>query len=412
MRKHSNSIFLAAMISVFIWASVSRAAEIVIGYSGPLSGLAVEFGQDCLNGIDMAIKEINASGGINIKNQNYTFRLVSMDDQFNPKIAVNNVRQLRKEHKALAVFNAGDSIAAIMKINQEKGNEILLMAYTGLPTITDMNNKLMVVIPPSFSLYCRFYTDLAWEKGWRKAAMVVTAGNIGDEWRSYFSKEWVKKGGIITADKSTNYYTRTDFTKPLTEALATNPDFLLIGGPSATTALVIEQARARGFEGGFVLLDIAKMDAIRTVLEKPLLMEGSIGVKMFSDVPDCPASITFLQNSKTNYLRTPTWENALHYTGMYALARAVAEARTADNVHAIRAAFPRVFPMLGDRYPIEIYGISPHGRFIYPLSIQSMRHGKFTKPDYYVWWTKSKKEFDMIQKQTKNSTPLTWKRVD
>ena len=57
------SMFVLALIA---WAAVGSAEDIVIGYSGPLSGPAAEYGQDCVNGIDMAINEINAAGGITL----------------------------------------------------------------------------------------------------------------------------------------------------------------------------------------------------------------------------------------------------------------------------------------------------------------------------------------------------------
>ncbi len=55
-------VFLAAA-----WGAKADAEEIVVGFTGPLSGPAAEYGQDCLNGIDMAVKEINASGGMKVK---------------------------------------------------------------------------------------------------------------------------------------------------------------------------------------------------------------------------------------------------------------------------------------------------------------------------------------------------------
>jgi len=82
--------------------------------------------------------------------------------------------------------------------------------------------------------------------------MVVTLGAYGDEWRQGFREYWEKRGGVITADKPANYYTETDFSSPLAAAIATKPDVMLIGGPSATTALVIEQARSMGFKGWFL----------------------------------------------------------------------------------------------------------------------------------------------------------------
>jgi branched-chain amino acid transport system substrate-binding protein len=98
---------LAGVVAVFFvvsWAGSSRAAEIVIGFSGPLSGPAAEYGQDIVSGIDMAVKEINGSGGIKVGGQTYTFKLEKLDDRIDPTQAVNNARRF-KTNKAIAVFN-------------------------------------------------------------------------------------------------------------------------------------------------------------------------------------------------------------------------------------------------------------------------------------------------------------------
>ena len=408
MRKCKSLIFLAAMILGFIWVAVAPAEEIVIGFSGPLSGPAAEYGEDCVNGLDMAVNEINAKGGIKVKGKSYTFRLEKMDDKVDPKIAVSNAQQLRKEKKAIAIFNpVATTIAPLMGINQEKKNEFLVMAYTSVPTFAQMGNKLTVITAVPFTTYIKVYTTLAWEKGWRKGAMVVTAGAYGEAWRKIFADAWIKKGGTITADKPANYYTRTDFAAPLAEALATDPDFLLIGGPSGTTALVIEQARAKGFEGGFIMIDQSKMDAVAQVMQKPLGLEGTFATAMVSHVP-YPATESFKQNYAMLYKRNVTWESVLHYTHAHALAQAIVAAGTVDNPAAIRAAFPRIFPLMGDKYPMEIYGITPNGVLIYFPVTQTMKHGRFTKATGYIWWTKTKKEFEAITKMTKGGAELVW----
>ena len=412
MKTGKHFIFLAAVILGMIWVASAGAQEIVIGYTGPLSGPAGEYGQDCLNGVEMAILEINAAGGIAIKGKKHTFKLLKMDDRVNPQTAVNNAMQMRSESKAIAIFNpVFGTIASLMKVNTDQKNEFIIMGYTSTPQASEMGNKLAVITTIPLTVYNRLEANLAWAKGWRKGAMVVTAGAYGDEWRKAFRKEWEKNGGSITVDKATNYYTRTDFAGPLTEALASQPDFLLIGGPSTTTALIVEQARAKGFEGGFVMIDQAKLDAIHAMMERPLGMEGSIGVAMVSGIP-YPASDAFAKNNKANYRRNVTWETVVNYTGMHALAKAIAAAGTTTDTRAIRAAFPRVFPLLGDKYPMEIYGITANGRILHAAVIQSMKHGRFTQPQAYIWWARTQKEFNQIKKMYKGSAPLVWQQVD
>lgn len=412
MTRCKNFIFLTAMILGMIWVAAAGAQEIVIGYTGPLSGPAGEYGQDCANGVEMAINEINAAGGVVVKGKKYIFKLEKMDDRVNPQITVNNALQMRKEFKAIAVFNpVFGTMAALMKINQEKKNEFLVMGYTSVPQASEMGNKLTIILTMPFHIYNKVFANLAWQRGWRKGAIVVTAGAYGDAWRKVFRDEWEKKGGVITVDKATNYYTRTDFAAPLAEALASEPDFMLIGGPSATTALIIEQARAKGFEGGFVMIDQAKLDAIQAVMEKPLGLEGTLGLAKVTSI-SFPATENFKQQYTAAYKRDYTWESVVNYTSMHALAKAIVAAGTVDDVRAIRAAFPKAFPMLGDKYPMEVFGITQGGRMLSTPVVQTMKHGKFTQPNLYVWWANTQKEFDQVQKITKGSIPFIWHRMD
>jgi len=130
-------------------ASAQAAKEVVIGYTGPISGIAAEYGQDCAAGIEMAINEINAGEGITVKGQKYQFKLVKLDDMIDPTAAVNNCRRLRDQYKAPAIFNpVFNTIAPMAKINQEKGNEFLIMAYTSTPKVIEIGNKLLTASPP------------------------------------------------------------------------------------------------------------------------------------------------------------------------------------------------------------------------------------------------------------------------
>ncbi|MCX7981341.1 MAG: ABC transporter substrate-binding protein [Syntrophales bacterium] len=405
-------LFLAAFTLGGLPA-VATADEIVIGYTGPLSGPAAEYGQDCLFGLEMAIKELNAAGGIEVKGVKYTIKLEKFDDRADPTQAVNNARRIRAA-KGIAVFNGVfTTLAAMAKVNEEPGNEFLLMAYTSTPKVVQLGNKLLIgTTAPPFPAYIQVFTELAMkEEGWKKAAMLCTLGAYGEEWRHAFSNYWKKKGGVITIDKPANYYTETDFSAPLTAVLATKPDTILIGGPSSTTALVIEQARNMGFKGGFILIDQAKMDYMAGILKGYKLFGNTIGVagatEMWTPILD-----SWVKTYKTAYKRPPTSESLRNYGAMIALARAITTAGTTTDVKAIRAAFPKIFPILGDRIPTELYGIQPHGRMLMAGGVQRVITGQLQPPVQYYHWIQSDKEWKEIQKITKYKTDRRWLKVD
>ncbi|MBI4963173.1 MAG: ABC transporter substrate-binding protein [Desulfomonile tiedjei] len=392
-------VFFLAVALASAWlaagASAQATKEVVIGFSGPLSGVAAEYGQDCANGVEMAIKEINAAGGITVGADKCMLKLVKLDDRIDPTEAVNNSRKLMDQHKAPAVFNpVFNTLAAMARVNQEKGQEFILMAYTSTPKAMEMGNKLLTAIPPPFTVYVKAFSDLAWKKGWRKVAMVVTLGAYGDEWRHAFKEYWQDKGGQISADKPANYYTETDFSSQLTAALATKPDALLIGGPSATTALVMEQARGLGYKGGFILIDQAKMDYIANILKGTKLMGETIGVAAVAQSPTA-ASADFDKKYVGEYKRMLTWEVALNYSAMHALARAMVAAGTVKDPVAIQAAFPKAFPLEGDKFPSTFSGITPGGRMQVPGSVQMIgAGGKYSPVRLVTWWLKSRGEFN------------------
>lgn len=414
--KRYFSIFLALVLGLFLLAAAGcgskkedkpaataeKPKEVVIGYTGPLSGPAAEYGQDCLTGVDMAINEINAGGGITAGGKKFTFKLEKLDDMADPTNAVNNARRLRNQSKAPAIFNpVFTTIAPMMKINEEKGNEFVMMAYTSTPQAVKLNNKLVVAIPPPFTAYVQSFANTAMDQGWKNVAMMITLGAYGDEWRKDFKEFWEHKGGKITADKPANYYTETDFSAQLTACLATKPDALLIGGPSAPTALVIEQARGLGFKGGFIIIDQAKMDYIeKMVLKSTKLMENTIGVAAVAQIPTAAAP-GFDKKYNETYKRMNTWETVLNYSAMHALAKAMAAAGTVEDAAAIRASFPKAFPLSGDKFPSEYYGISDKGRMNGSAAVQMIKDGKYQPATLYLFWPKDEAAFNSFKSQIK-----------
>jgi len=397
---------LMSFMVMVSWTVTGNAKEIVIGFTGPISGPAAEYGQDVLNGIDMAVKDLNAAGGIKVKGQSHTFRLEKLDDRLDPTQAVNNARRFRS-NGAIAVWSpVFNCIAPLMKVNEEKGSEFLVMAYSATPKVTALGNKLMVnVVGFPFTVLCQGLADQAWQRGWRKVAVMITLGAYGDEWRQTFKGYWEKIGGTIAIDKPANYYTETDFSSQLTAILATKPDAMIVGGPSAPTALVIEQALSMGFKGGLILIDQAKMEDVARFLGGTKRLEGALGLSPPEVLPT-PASASFAKRYLAAYKRPNNWEPITTYTATHVLARAIEAAGTTDDVAAIRAAFPKAFPALGNRFPYEYHGISDVGRFYSIMAISSIKDGKFTPPMGYAWWTKSAKELEQLKKITKLSIPL------
>ena len=68
MKKSVIGSFVMAALLALTSCGAKETNEIKIGGIFPLSGAVAVYGVECKNGIDLAIEEINAAGGINGKN--------------------------------------------------------------------------------------------------------------------------------------------------------------------------------------------------------------------------------------------------------------------------------------------------------------------------------------------------------
>ena len=408
--KHFPLSLILCLVALALFCTGAYAKEVVIGFTGPLSGPGAGYGRDNVNGLQMAVDDINKAGGLTVKGKKYKVKLESYDDMISPPNAVNNARRLVARDGAVVIFNpVFNTIAPLMQINEQPGSEFLMMAYSSTPKIEEIPNKLTSSIPPPFTAYVQAFADTAQKKGWKKGAMMVTLGAYGDEWREAWKHYWTEEiGGEILADKPANYYTETDFSAQLSAVLATNPEYLLIGGPSEPTGLVIEQARNLGFKGGFVLVDQAKMDYIADVVFKGDLskMNNVIGVARVLDVPS-PKVKTFNKEYEDKYKVHNTFEAMLNYSALHVVFAAMEKAGTFEDPRAIKAAIPSVLPQDINKVPTAYVGTLAQ-KLLVAATVGVIEDGSYKHAYQYCWWAKDEAAFKEAKKLLPADLETRW----
>ena len=73
---------LACVAAIALSSGVSAQEELKIGGIGSLSGGGTAWGIALQRGVQMAVDEINAAGGLKIGDKTYKPRLVMFDDQY------------------------------------------------------------------------------------------------------------------------------------------------------------------------------------------------------------------------------------------------------------------------------------------------------------------------------------------
>jgi branched-chain amino acid transport system substrate-binding protein len=113
-------IRLLTVVSLGVTAQASLAQEIKIGFNGDLSASpSAQSGQAAVRGMQAAIEDINANGGVLGKK----LALVVRDDLSQPPKSIQNMSGLIDNEKVVAVFgptNSGNAMAWKHIVNQKK----------------------------------------------------------------------------------------------------------------------------------------------------------------------------------------------------------------------------------------------------------------------------------------------------
>src|SRR3954470_13521556 len=119
-RTRRTLIALACVASVAPWLPALAQDSIKVGYVGALSGLSAKSGEAITRGMEVAIDEINAKGGLLGGGK---LVLVKRDDESNPAKGQIAARELIQNEKVAAIFGGIDTPVAMAIVpiaNKEK----------------------------------------------------------------------------------------------------------------------------------------------------------------------------------------------------------------------------------------------------------------------------------------------------
>ena len=131
--KKALPILAAALMSTAVNAQGVTKDEILIGGVGPITGPAAYIGLGGRDGLAMAIKEINATGGVNGRK----FKLIFEDDGHSPTKALGAVKKLIDQDKVFMIFGAGGSNATVGTIDYVKEQQrVMYVSFASAPAVT------------------------------------------------------------------------------------------------------------------------------------------------------------------------------------------------------------------------------------------------------------------------------------
>jgi len=327
MNKTFKSAVVAAMVLV-VFATVftgcaKKTETIKIGGVAPLSGAVAVYGVECKNGIDLAVAEINAAGGINGQMLEY----ICEDDEGDAAKSVSAYKKLITKDGTRLIIGSLTSGCTIAITSQAQANKVLQIAPAATATaVTDAGNYIFracFIDPFQGRVGGKFsYENL----GAKKAAILYDIGNdysVG--LTENLVSEFTKQGGEIVATES--YGTgEKDFNAIITKVKAANPDVVYLPDYYSTVALIAKQLRAQGVNTPIVGAD--GWDGLTENAGDEVL--NGYYSNHYAEDSDSPAVQKFVANFKAKYGKNPNAFAALGYDSMYMLKDAIVAAGTTD----------------------------------------------------------------------------------
>ena len=155
-------------------------APIRIGVVGPFTGPSADFGRPMLNGVRLAIDEINSFGGY----LGRPFELVVKDDQANPETGKKVSDELVGTDKVVAAIgfcNTGVAMAAIDSFQAAKV-PLIVPCATGSPITAKFPPAESFIFrnSPKDAIQAPFVVDDLVARGWTKVAILADTTGYGE----------------------------------------------------------------------------------------------------------------------------------------------------------------------------------------------------------------------------------------
>lgn len=240
----SKSLLIITILST-LFLSLSSCntppADLAFGVVVPLSGDASNYGKSAQQGIDLAVKEINAAGGVMGKQ----LRPIYEDDKAAAKDGVTATQKLINIDKVPVIIGGIVSAVTLAAAPVSESNNVVWLSPTSsAPAITNAGNYIFRNWP-SDDLEGKIMADFAHSKGYKKIAILQVQNEYGEGIVNVFKMNFEKQNGSIPVLEKYNQ-TETDFRSILTKALNSKPDAIYCVGYYTDVALATKQAREQG----------------------------------------------------------------------------------------------------------------------------------------------------------------------
>jgi branched-chain amino acid transport system substrate-binding protein len=252
-RRQSLAVAGGALAALGLGASNARAAEedLPIGIIGPLSGGGTSWGQAETQGVQLAIDDIMAAGGLKVGDKIYKPRTIAYDDQYSAAGGKTAADRLVNQDNVKFIFGSAGSPPTLGALAVTQPAKVMLFSGGFSPQIlkndfkAEYNFRIVdsnrEIVPPMIAWLKNKYPEV-------KKVGLISASDWGPSVVPVLLDGY-KAAGIDTWHENYDRGSK-EFTPLITRMMAQNVDaFDVNSNAPGESGLLIKQARQAGFQG-------------------------------------------------------------------------------------------------------------------------------------------------------------------
>ncbi len=305
---------------------------IVIGAVLSLTGRDAAFGQECLAGLDVAVEEANAEGGIH----NRPVTLQVYDDKSNPILAAEGVRTLVRQFSPVAIVGSNTSmVTSAAAVAAQAVGVPLVVPEATKPEISSIGDWIYRVcfLDPDMAggLASYAFSDLNLR---RVAILTEEKHDYTASFTRYFREKFTGLGGEIVYQA--NYKAgATDFNELIESASASRADAIMVSGFYSEAGNVIACAKKLNAKLAFLGGDGWESNGLFTAAGDAITDRSRVFIASHFSADVKRAKVRgFVDAFRDKFGRRPNTSSALGFDagGMIVAACTDADAATAIGV--------------------------------------------------------------------------------
>jgi branched-chain amino acid transport system substrate-binding protein len=314
---------------------------ILFGEVGSLTGAQATFGISTKNGIQMAIDEINAAGGVTLKENGVDGKPKKIavrvyDDQGKSEEAANAVTRLINQDKVKVILGevASSNSLAMAPKAQAAGVPMITPSSTN-PKVTEVGDfifRVCFIDPFQGTAMAKFATETLKVK--RVAILQDNKSDYSLGLSQFFAETFKKFDGTIVAEEA---YSQgdSDFRGQLTAIKGKNPDAIYVPGYYTDVGVIARQARELGLKVPLLGGDGWESDKLYELAGSALA--GSYFSNHSPSNDPTPRVQAFIKSYEAKYGSKPDSLGALGYDAAMVAIEAIKRAGSVDGA-ALKAA--------------------------------------------------------------------------